>query len=381
VAAFKDHFDAAAVGRIADAVRAVDVAGGFDAVRFTQRATDGLEDLALKGRITHVARALVAAAPRDAATTVGLLADALDRGASGLGDWERWPVVEAVGLAGYADPQAGLAGLARATRHASAEFAIRPYLDGHPELTLAALREWERDPDPAVRRLVSEGTRPRLPWGPRLRGPLGADPALVLGHLRALRADPDEVVRRSVANHLGDLLKVDRELALGLAREWADDPRDEVRRVVRHGVRAALKAGDPDAFALVGAAVAPGALDVSPVEVLTPEVIVPGGALRFRARIRNVTADPLELLLHYVLREPRARGEGERVVALSSRRLAPGAAVDVERTHVYRPTTIRTDRPGAAAVALQCSGLRGPFSDFRLVAADDPGGGGAGSVI
>ncbi len=236
------------------------------------------------------------------------------------------------------------------------------------------------NPDPAVRRLVSEGTRPRLPWGPRLRGPLGTDPGLVVGHLRALRGDPDEVVRRSVANHLGDLLKVDRELALGLAREWADDPREEVRRVVRHGVRAALKAGDPEAFALVGAAVAPGELDVSAVEVLTPEVAVPGGELRFRARIRNVASEPLEVVLHYVLREPRARGEGERVVALSSRRLAPGAVVDVGRTHVYRPTTIRTDRPGEAAVALQCSGVRGPFSPFRLVAAPAPRPGDGGQA-
>ena len=368
MAAFKDHLDEGAVRRIAGAVSAVDSAGRFDAARFARGATTGLGDLELKGRIAQIARALVAAAPAVPSDAVALLADALDHGAATLGDWERWPVVEAVGLAGYDDPSAGLAGLARATRHASAEFAIRPYLDGHPELTLAALRVWEGDPDPAVRRLVTEGTRPRLPWGPRLRGPLGADPALVAGHLRALRDDPDEVVRRSVANHLGDLLKVDRELALGLAREWADDPRDEVRRVVRHGVRAALKAGDPEAFALVGAAVAAGDLDASDVEVLTPEVVVPGGALRFRARIRNAASEPLEVVLHYVLREPRARGVGERVVALSTRRLEPGAAVVVERTHVYRPTTIRTDRPGEAAVALQCSGVRGPFSPFRLVA-------------
>jgi 3-methyladenine DNA glycosylase AlkC len=84
-------------------------------------------------------------------------------------------------------------------------------LSRDPERTLARLREWARDPHPHVRRLVSEGTRPRLPWAPRLVA-FQKDPRPVLELLELLKDDPELLVRRSVANNLNDIGKDHPEL-------------------------------------------------------------------------------------------------------------------------------------------------------------------------
>jgi 3-methyladenine DNA glycosylase AlkC len=92
------------------------------------------------------------------------------------------------------------------TQRFTCELSIRAFIDAEPERTLARLAEWTRDPSLHVRRLVSEGTRPRLPWAPRLRRFVD-DPSPVLPLLEALRDDPSGYVRRSVANNLNDIAK------------------------------------------------------------------------------------------------------------------------------------------------------------------------------
>ena len=92
---------------------------------------------------------------------------------------------------------------------------MRPFIERHPQLTFATLARWTRDPSAHVRRLVSEGSRPRLPWGAQLKG-LIADPSPTLPLLRALQDDPSAYVRRSVANHLNDIAKDHPQLIV----EW-----------------------------------------------------------------------------------------------------------------------------------------------------------------
>jgi 3-methyladenine DNA glycosylase AlkC len=128
------------------------------------------------------------------------------------------------------------------TRRFSAEFSIRPFLDRWPGRTLERLAEWTRDPDPHVRRLCSEGTRPRLPWASRLQGFI-RDPRPVLPILEALKDDPDLYVRRSVANHLGDIAKDHPELVFEICERWLAGANDERRWLIRHAVRHPAKKG------------------------------------------------------------------------------------------------------------------------------------------
>jgi 3-methyladenine DNA glycosylase AlkC len=128
------------------------------------------------------------------------------------------------------------------TRRFSAEFSIRPFLIRWPERTLARLMVWTHDPDPHVRRLCSEGTRPRLPWATRIPA-FVQDPGPVLPILESLKDDPDLYVRRSVANHLGDIAKDHPALVFDLCRRWVDGASPERRWLIRHAVRHPAKKG------------------------------------------------------------------------------------------------------------------------------------------
>jgi 3-methyladenine DNA glycosylase AlkC len=128
------------------------------------------------------------------------------------------------------------------TRRFSAEFSMRPFLIRHPERTLARLLEWTRDADPHVRRLCSEGARPRLPWAIRIPGFI-RDPRPALPILEALKDDPNLYVRRSVANHLGDIAKDHPELALDLCQRWLEGASAERRWLIRHALRHPARKG------------------------------------------------------------------------------------------------------------------------------------------
>ena len=137
------------------------------------------------------------------------------------------------------------------TQRFTAEFSIRPFLIKHTEATLARLRQWARDPNEHVRRLVSEGTRPRLPWASRLPA-FQADPAPVLALLELLKDDPALYVRRSVANNLNDIGKDHPRVLMQTAQRWMRDATPERAWVVRHALRWAVKQGDPAALKVLG---------------------------------------------------------------------------------------------------------------------------------
>lgn len=139
------------------------------------------------------------------------------------------------------------------TQRFSAEFSIRPFLIRAPERTLARLLEWTSDASPHVRRLCSEGTRPRLPWAARIPAFI-QNPAPVLPILEALKDDVDLYVRRSVANHLGDIAKDHPELAYAVCERWLAEASQERKWLIRHALRHPAKKGDPLAIALRGAA-------------------------------------------------------------------------------------------------------------------------------
>ena len=130
------------------------------------------------------------------------------------------------------------------TKRFSAESSIRPYIAKYPERTFAVLREWARDRNAHVRRLVSEGTRLRLPWAPRVAW-LDANPERVLELLELLKDDAASLVRRSVANNLNDLGKVRPELLTRTCAAWLEDASPERRALVEHALRSAVKRGRP----------------------------------------------------------------------------------------------------------------------------------------
>lgn len=240
----KDVLGPTAISLIAESFAAID--NSFDVSAFTTAATKNLEPLGILPRGDHIAAALEAQMQpeRVAETLIAALGPALSvTEGFGLAVFFYLPHVALIRRALINRPEEGLRANYEITQRFSGEFSIRPFLLQHQEMTLATLERWARDPNPHVRRLVSEGSRPRLPWAERLP-PFQKDPTATLALLEQLKDDPVLYVRRSVANHLGDIAKDHPERAFAVARQWLEESLSlpeatgEARRwVIRHALR------------------------------------------------------------------------------------------------------------------------------------------------
>lgn len=361
---FRDLLDTAAVVGLAGHVLRAWPA--FPADRFVAQATDGLGALGLKDRVRHVGTALHAALPPRWEEAVGVLVASLppplaDDGAVTVNGFQLWPVLYVVEGFGADDPATSLPALREMTRRFSAEFAIRPLLARHPEPTWAALEAWASDADPHVRRLVSEGSRPRLPWGMRLQDAV-RDPSRGLALLDRLVDDPSAYVRRSVANHLGDVAKDHPERAVAVARRWVGE-RPDRDPLVRHGLRDLLKKGHAGALALVGHD--GGGVEVTDVRVERVEVRV-GEPIEVHARV--VAHEGGTVRVDAVWSWPGARGGwSSRTFRGPVKTLAAGEEWAPRVRISTRPVTTRPLRPGPQRVRLRVNGVDGEDVGVVLV--------------
>jgi 3-methyladenine DNA glycosylase AlkC len=156
-----------------------------------------------------------------------------------------------VGLYGKDDFDTSMEALKIFTAFGSSEFAVREFLRADPRRTLAVMQAWSLDESEHVRRLASEGSRPRLPWSFRLDA-LMADPELAAPILDNLKADPSLHVRKSVANHLNDISKLHPAWVMERLEGWPlDNP--NTAWITRHALRTLIKRGDRRALAVIGA--------------------------------------------------------------------------------------------------------------------------------
>ncbi|MGE0067885.1 MAG: DNA alkylation repair protein [Solirubrobacterales bacterium] len=287
-----------------------------------------------------------------------------------LSGWMIWPLSEAIAERAAdsegEDFETGLALLAELTGRLTCEFALRRFLNADLDRTLATVLTWTAHRDEHVRRLASEGTRPRLPWAKRVPA-LTARPAATLPILEALHRDGSEYVRRSVANHLNDVSRLDPALALATAAAWLREEDPQSTRLVKRALRTLVKEADQGALALFGFAPAR-QISVDGIH-LEPTTVAVGGALGFEATIANEGTEPVELMVDYVVHHRKASGElTPKVFKLTTKRLEPGERLTLSRRHSFKPITTRRYHPGPHAIELQVNGARHGRADFELVA-------------
>ncbi len=240
-----------------------------------------------------------------------------------------------------------------ATKRFSMEFYIRPFLNRWPEDTLARLAVWAEDDNYHVRRLVSEGTRPKLPWAKAVT--LSPDQTVPL--LDMLHGDPTRYVTRSVANHMNDLTKTVPERVYTLLSNWAEagrQDRKELDWMTRHALRTQIKAGAPAALKMLG--YDPGADVSATVEVAAPVVQI-GEALSFKVHLS--APQDLPVLVDYVIRFPSASGKlREKTFKLKQAKIAAGTPLVLEKRHLLKANASTfTLVPGAHQLLVQVNGV------------------------
>jgi 3-methyladenine DNA glycosylase AlkC len=352
----------------------------FDRQRFEALANHGLDALELKARMLQLADAMRATLPDDFNSACKVLEASLApalpldaqgepkvlttaQASTGLAGWVIWSMGEFVARNGQHDVSRSLACLHALTQRSTAEFAIRPFIQQQPDAVWPVLARWATDQSAHVRRLVSEGSRPRLPWGLRLQA-LVADPTPTLPLLRALQDDTSSYVRRSVANHLNDIAKDHPDLVAGWVKDHLIKATPERSTLLRHASRSLIKQGHAPTLAAWG--LASGLTGRATLSLSAAQAAV-GDAIGLRVALQSTARVPQPLEIDYAVYHVRANGgTSPKVFKGWKLSLAAGEVRTLDKRHSLKPVTTRTLYPGLHRIELRVNGVALAEAAFHL---------------
>jgi 3-methyladenine DNA glycosylase AlkC len=363
----KNFFDEKLIASIAD-----DIARAHPRLRrrqFLADALHGLDGLELTARGHHLADVLRRHLPPDYETAVQILIESLGpelerSDAFGMAPFRYLPHVSFVARFGLDHFEASMLAQRELTKRFSAESSIRPFLIRYPEQTYDRLVLWASDPNVHVRRLVSEGTRPRLPWAPRLRE-FQRDPTPVIALLELLKDDTERYVQRSVANNLNDIGKDHPERAVEVCRRWSELGSEGRGWIVKHALRSLIKKSNVSALALLGVGARP-KVSVRGV-VLAPARPRLGKPLSIGFELASTGRATQDLLVDYAVHFVKANGtQRAKVFKLRRLRLPARAVVRMQARLSFVDMTTRKHYPGLHAVELRVNGVAIPLCEFEV---------------
>ncbi|RFM27287.1 DNA alkylation repair protein [Deminuibacter soli] len=343
---------------------AVGVIPAFDKTGFVKKAlSPAFKNMEWKERMLHTTQVLHLFMPKQFGKAAKLLVKLVDElvktGVSdGLLPYIFLP--EYVAMYGIDHFRESVYALEQITQFISAEFAVRPFLLKYGDEMIGVMTGWSTHKSAAVRRLASEGSRPRLPWALAIPA-LKKDPSPLLPLLENLKNDPSETVRRSVANNLNDIAKDHPGVALSIARKWKGTSA-ATDAIVKHGCRTLLKQGNPEVLALYG--LTGTAITVSDFTV-TEKHVKMGDSLSFTCTITNTGKKVQKVRLEYGIYYLRANGQlSRKVFKVSERDYAPGEVCTVTRRQSFKAITTRVFYPGKHEVSVIVNGeekVKHPF--------------------
>ncbi|MCP3928715.1 MAG: DNA alkylation repair protein [Bacteroidetes bacterium] len=329
----------------------------FDKEEFLKRIfTEDWEELELKQRMHHTTLVLHDFLPNDLSKTVKYILEIIDK----VKDRD----IENAGFAfivfpdyietyGLDDFETSINAFEEITQFVSAEFAVRPFIKKYPKKMMQQMLAWSGHLHEGVRRLSSEGCRPRLPWAMALPT-LKKDPSPILPIFENLKNDPSETVRRSVANNLNDISKDNPDVVLNLAKKWKGQSK-ETDRIIKHACRTMLKKGTPEALELFDYS------SVNGVEIknftLESDKVEIGNNLNFSFELCNTSSEEKKLRLEYRIYYMKANGQlAGKVFKLAEQIYPPNSETLIKRKRNFKRMTTRKLYPGEHQIALILNG-------------------------
>ena len=319
-----------------------------------------LDALELKQRVRLIRDELAVLLPSDFSKACSILLKVSQ--SEKLDGFDLWPITEFIQLHGIQQPKISLNALYCITQKFSGEFAVRPFLIQHQKETLAQLKVWSGDQNHHVRRLVSEGSRPRLPWGEKLTA-LIKEPELTISLLEKLKYDPELYVRKSVANHLNDISKDHPRLVTTLLAKWnkevqklSVEKQERIQWITRHALRVLIKNGSHEALGLMG--VKSGAkVKIQNFEINKSKFKV-GDDLHFCFSLTSNEVTPQNLIVDYIIHHLKNNGKtSAKVFKLKSFTLKPNESIAIKKNHSLRPVSTRKYYNGTQFLEIQVNGV------------------------
>lgn len=331
--------------------------------QFIQTGTKDIDSLELKHRIRHTTKVLHQFLPKDYRKSVEILKN-VSLNFNGL---PHFVFPDYVGQYGLEDFDYSLESLKFFTERSTSEFAVREFLRVDFDKTLSVMKKWSTDKNYHVRRLSSEGCRPRLPWSFQLKN-LIKDPSPVVPILENLKADEELYVRKSVANHLNDISKDHPQFVLDLLKKW-DLTNERTAWIAKQATRTLIKKCHPGSFALLG---------FNPnieIEVedfkLSKKKIQLGESITFSFVVRSTTFKDQKLSIDYVVHYVKKSGKlSPKVFKLKNIELAGKDEIKITKKHNFKNFTTRVHYEGEHKIEIVINGKSVTTQKFNLIIND-----------
>ncbi|MGL1892409.1 MAG: hypothetical protein OCD02_12345 [Spirochaetaceae bacterium] len=247
------------------------------------------------------------------------------------------------------------------TKVFSSEFAIRHFIIRYPDESIKLFKSWALDENEHVRRLVSEGLRPRLPWGIRLHQYV-ENPEPIIEFLNILRDDKELYVRRSVANNINDIAKDHPKVVIDTLKKW--DKTEHSDWVIRHSLRTLVKQGNLDALEILGYSKDP-KVQISSTQ-FSKDVIL-GGYLEFSFKLKSLAKKDQKLVIDYIVYHQKANGKkSPKVFKLKNLILKAGSDLVIKKRHGIKEISTRKYYTGEHSLEVKINGKETPFGEFNL---------------
>lgn len=336
------------------------VYANFNDKKFVDDVTNELEKRSLNERLRFTSLTLKNHLPKDFKETIEILNTVISRTSTG---YTSLIFPDYVGQFGIHDFETSMKALAYYTQFGSSEFAVREFLKHDFDKTLQMMKIWSKSSNHHIRRLASEGCRPRLPWAMAIPE-LKKNPNPILPLLTNLKSDSSEYVRRSVANNLNDIAKDNPAIVIEIANKWKGQSK-ETDTILKHGCRTILKQGNLGILKHFG-------LDSSKAEVtnfkiLTSKVTI-GKDLEFSFSVKNNDNVQQKIRLEYAIYYLRQNGQlSRKVFKISERIFEPNQSSDIKRRQSFKLITTRKFYVGIQKLSIIINGEEKSNDVFELL--------------
>ena len=350
--AFKNWINPTVVKKIAQAFHGVYPA--FNEKNFHKNSTK-LKEFELKGRVLLLTEGLRQELPNNFTEAAKIIKKVLLQ--KQLKGFELWPLSEYISQFGIDHFDESMELMYLLTQEFTSEFAVRPFLQKDPERVLRQFEDWLKDENVHVRRWISEGTRPILPWGGKIQSFIERPATVHL--LDALKYDEELYVRKSVANHLNDITKHHPELVLETLKKWGkscpEQHRDKIHWIKKHALRTLIKKGHIKALGLMGVS------DKAEVKIsqfkLNKDKFKVGDVLEFQFVLESTGKKEQKVIIDYGIGFVKSNGSiSTKMFKLKTVHLGAKDKIILKKKHSLKKITTTTFYPGEHDLVLQVNG-------------------------